>query len=60
MLRERPRVPLRLEQFAALQSAARRVREVTRELEIVFAEDAFLSEENDDETGGLARDSAIA
>ena len=40
---------LRLERLAALERAARRVREVAGELEVVLGEDAFLAHEHDDE-----------
>ena len=71
LLRERPRAPLRLEQLAALERAARRVGEVARELEVVFGEDALLREEDDDEAAAprvaatrraprAARDSRLA
>ena len=53
LLRKRTGTPLRLEQFAPLESAARGAGEVARQLEIVFAEDALLREEDDDEPSGL-------
>ena len=53
LLSERARTALGLEELAALERAAGRVREMARELEIVFREHALLVEEDDDEAARL-------
>ena len=56
LLGESARRTLGLEQLTAFERAARRVGEMPRELQVVFAERALLVEEDEDETsGGFAR-----
>src|SRR5207249_3231417 len=60
LLGERTRRALGLEELASLECAARRVRKMTRELEVIVCEEALLLEEDDDNptriaSGGLDR-----